>query len=70
MKQMTDEEAKKHLEDAADGNWLPGGYEPEKLWENSATFPQPYVTLDGNFTREHLLAMLHFHPDNQCKKSS
>lgn len=66
MTQMTDEEAKEILND--NGTWIPcwNEHSPQELWEEGlSVISEPYVTLDGNYTRKELLAMLHFHPNKE-----
>lgn len=61
---MSDDEAIKTLEGIDDESFYDtdGCYMPD--WRPHAV--QDFkLTLDGSFTRTELLAMLHFHPNNQ-----
>lgn len=60
---MTDEKAISTLEETDGWYDVTGCYHPH--WTKRTPNNEPVLNLDGHFTREELLALVHFHPDNK-----
>jgi hypothetical protein len=59
---MTDAQAIDILEKGDPDSYYPTQGNPRPVWGGGKN---PHIQLDGFFTRDELLAILHFHPENK-----